>query len=113
MAPAEIIEQATAEDLTAQSRRLQDKAQAPRHRYRSGVEQSAEGDEPALCFSSVAKCARYHCNSRQRTASPWRGLFREGRSGEVAAGTERTHSERSYKQRAGSSPSARCSMPVR
>ena len=55
MAPAEIIEQATAEDLTAQSRRLQDKAQAPRHRYRSGVEQSAEGDEPALCFSSVAK----------------------------------------------------------
>ena len=55
----------------------------------------------------------YPCSSRQRTASPWRGLFREGRSGELAAGTERTHSERSYKQRAGSSPSALCPMPLR
>jgi len=32
MAPAEIIEQDTVENLTAQSRRLQDKAQAPRLR---------------------------------------------------------------------------------
>ena len=32
----------------------------------------------------------YPCISRQRTASPWRGSYREGRSGEVAAGTERT-----------------------
>ena len=37
----------------------------------------------------------YPCTSRQRTASPWRGSFREGRSGEVAAGTEETHLERS------------------
>ena len=37
----------------------------------------------------------YPCTSRQRTASPWRGSFREGRSGEVAAGTEGTHLERS------------------
>ncbi len=50
MTPVEIIEQATAENLTAQSRRLQDKAQAPRLRYRSGIEQSAEGDETALCL---------------------------------------------------------------
>jgi len=55
----------------------------------------------------------YPCSSRQRTASPWRGIFREGRSGEVAAGTERTRLERSYKQRAVSSPSALCPMPVR
>ena len=55
----------------------------------------------------------YHCTSQQRTASPWRGLFREGRSGEVAAVTERTHLERSYKQRAVSSPSALCPMPLR
>ena len=44
--------------LSAQSRRLQDKAQAPRHRYRSGIGQRAEGDETALCFRSVAQCAR-------------------------------------------------------
>ena len=53
MAPVEIIEHDTVENLTAQSRRLQDKAQAPRHRYRSGIGQSAEGDETALCFNSV------------------------------------------------------------
>jgi len=36
--------------LPAQSRRLQDKAQAPRLRYRTGIGQSAEGDETALCL---------------------------------------------------------------
>lgn len=39
--------------FTAQSRRLQQTPQAPRLRYRTGIEQSAEGDEPALCFSSA------------------------------------------------------------
>ncbi len=36
MTPVEIIEQATAENLTAQSRRLHDKEQSQRHLYRSG-----------------------------------------------------------------------------
>ena len=71
MAPVEIIEQATAEDLTAQSRRLQDKAQAPRLRYRGGIEQSAEGDEPALCFHSVAKCVRSVAAAASRRRASW------------------------------------------
>jgi len=66
-----------------------------------------------MAASCLRRSVRCPCTSRQRTASPWRGLFREGRSGEVAAGTERTRLERSYKQRAVSSPSALCPMPVR
>ena len=42
----------------------------------------------ALC---LRRSVRYRNGSRQLTASPWRGTFREGRSGEVAAVTERTH----------------------
>jgi len=71
MAPVEIIEHDTVENLTAQSRRLQDKAQAPRHRYRSGIEESAEGDEPALCFSSVAKCVRSVAAAASRLRASW------------------------------------------
>lgn len=64
----------------------------------------------ALC---LRRSVRYHNGSRQRTASPWRGLFREGRSGEVAAVTERTHLATELKQRAASSPSALCTIPLR
>ena len=46
--------------------------QAPRHRYRSGTEQSAEGDEPALCFSSAPSVSApfppppHHCALREK-----------------------------------------------
>lgn len=53
-----------------------------------------------------------HCTSQQRTASPWRGLFREGRSGEVAAATERSHLATELKQRADSPPSALSQTPM-
>ena len=55
----------------------------------------------------------YPCTSRQLTASPWRGSFREGRSGDVAAITEETHLATELKQRAASSPSALCPIPLR
>ena len=48
----------------------------------------ARGDELSSC----------HCTSRLRTASTWRGILREVRSGEAAAATERTHYPRSASQ---------------
>ena len=83
MAPVEIIEHDTVENLTAQSRRLQDKAQAPRHRYRSGIEESAEGDEPALCFHSAPSVSAplpqplHHCALREKNLA--KGLRFAGR----------------------------------
>ena len=61
-----------AHSLPTQSRGLQDKAQAPRHRYRSGIGQRAEGDEPALCFSSAPSVSApfppppHHCALREK-----------------------------------------------
>ena len=57
--------------LTAPSCALQDKAQAARPHYHTGIGQSAEGDETALCFSSAPSVSApfpppHHCALREK-----------------------------------------------
>ena len=70
-------------------------------RRREAVATEEGGQLVTVCKPRAVLClrrsTRYPSSSRQRTASSWRGLFREGRSGEVTAGTERTHYPRSGK----------------
>jgi len=61
--------------LIAQSRRLQNKPQAPRHRWRTGISQSADGDKTALCFALRRQTCPlcfppppHHCAPRKKFA---------------------------------------------